>query len=993
MKNLYFLFIFLSSFAYSQDAFITTWEVPSSNLTVDFPFSSNSNYTIDYGDGTPIGNSNHVHTYAAPGTYTVSAWNIKKIEFISSDPMLRTKLMSVEQWGTSQWTLLKDAFYMCTNMVLNATDAPNLSQVTTLNNMFRGASSFNQSINHWNVSNITKMESLFAGAINYNQPLNNWNVSNVTNMNSLFTGAENFNQPLNNWNVSNVTNMTSIFQFATIFNQPLSSWNVSNVINMSSAFKYAIAFNQPLNSWNVSSVTNMSSMFYAASAFNQPIGSWNVSNVINMSKMFQYGSAFNQSVNNWNVANLQNASFMFAQATVFNQPVSNWNTSSLKNAESMFESAIVFNQPLNSWNFSSVLNTRNMFSMATNFNQPLNNWNVSNVYDFDYMFYDATNFNGNLSGWNLASATTLKSMFAIAAAFNQPINDWNVATITNFNNMFFGASNFNQALNNWNTSSANTFYGMFSAASSFNQDISGWNYSNAEELGSFLDNSNLDINNYEALLDAFVESGLENKNVGVADLVYCNTLVREYLIGHLGWSFFNDVRDPQCAGNSISGQVFYDQDANGCDIEDVAFSQFLVGADYGLGSFAASGTEGLYNLQVFEGNYNVSLLNIPSYFSVNPLTTNYNFTTFNNNEVLNFCVSANQNISDLSVTFLPIQEARPGLTAQYQIVVKNAGTQTVPTAELHLTFDNAKQSFVEASQNPLSINDNQLNFEVTDLQPFESRIIDVIMLTLMPNVVQSGDNLDFTATVTPDNNDFTPQNNLYHLAQVVVNSFDPNDKRVLQGDQISIEEAADYLDYIIRFQNTGTASAINVRIDDILDLKLDWTTLTPVSASHNYRFEIKDGNQIKFFFDNIYLPNQSIDDEGSNGFIAYKIKPLPTIALGNIITGFASIYFDFNDPILTNNATTIVGSPLSIKKFSASNLAKVYPNPATDFVNIQAKDGVHLEEVSIYNMQGQKLISAQQNLESINLQQLSAGLYLISIKTNQGIASYNLIKK
>ena len=267
------------------------------------------------------------------------------------------------------------------------------------------------------------------------------------------------------------------------------------------------------------------------------------------------------------------------------------------------------------------------------------------------------------------------------------------------------------------------------------------------------------------------------------------------------------------------------------------------------------------------------------------------------------------------------------------------------------------------------------------------------MLTLVPNVVQSGDILDFTATVTPDNNDFTPQNNLYHLAQVVVNSFDPNDKRVLQGDQISIEEAADYLDYIIRFQNTGTASAINVRIDDILDLKLDWTTLTPVSASHNYRFEIKDGNQIKFFFENIYLPNQSIDDEGSNGFIAYKIKPLPTIALGNIITGFASIYFDFNDPILTNNATTIVGSPLSIKKFSASNLAKVYPNPATDFVNIQAKDGVHLEEVSIYNMQGQKLISAQQNLESINLQQLSAGLYLISIKTNQGIASYNLIKK
>ena len=45
----------------------------------------------------------------------------------------------------------------------------------------------------------------------FNQPLNNWNVSNVTHMRGMFKGAFSFNQPLNNWNVSNVRNMDQMF--------------------------------------------------------------------------------------------------------------------------------------------------------------------------------------------------------------------------------------------------------------------------------------------------------------------------------------------------------------------------------------------------------------------------------------------------------------------------------------------------------------------------------------------------------------------------------------------------------------------------------------------------------------------------------------------------------------------------------------------------------------------------------------------------------------
>ena len=81
--------------------------------------------------------------------------------------------------------------------------------------------------------------------------INDWDVSKVTNMNDMFSGATSFNEPLNNWNVSNVTDMDRVFEDATSFNQPLNKWNVSKVRNMSYMFYNAESFNQPLNKWNV----------------------------------------------------------------------------------------------------------------------------------------------------------------------------------------------------------------------------------------------------------------------------------------------------------------------------------------------------------------------------------------------------------------------------------------------------------------------------------------------------------------------------------------------------------------------------------------------------------------------------------------------------------------------------------------------------------------------------------------------------------------------
>ena len=92
----------------------------------------------------------------------------------------------------------------------------------------------------------------------------------------------------------------------------------------------------------------------------------------------------------------------------------------------------------------------------------------------------------------------------------------------------------------------------------------------------------------------------------------------------------------------------------------------------------------------------------------------------------------------------------------------------------------------------------------------------------------------------------------------------------------------------------------------MLHPNLDWATIQPLSASHNYQVEITNGNNVQFIFDNINLPDEDSNEPESHGYIAYKIKPLSSLVLGDFVSGDASIFFDFNAPIITNIVTTTI---------------------------------------------------------------------------------------
>lgn len=192
-----------------------------------------------------------------------------------------------------------------------------VSQVTTMNNMFFGSNTFNQDISYWDVGAVTDMGGMFDGATLFNADLSTWNVSQVTNMVNMFHAAEAFNAEIGNWDVSNVTNMTQTFKYASVFNANIDLWNVSSVNSMDDMFVAAYAFNSPLNSWDVSNVTSMTRMFLAATSFDQPLNNWDVSGVFQMEEMFDSCVSYNQDLSSWQVDAVENC-------VCFSCGASNW---------------------------------------------------------------------------------------------------------------------------------------------------------------------------------------------------------------------------------------------------------------------------------------------------------------------------------------------------------------------------------------------------------------------------------------------------------------------------------------------------------------------------------------------------------------------------------------------------------------------------------------------------------------------------------------------
>lgn len=408
-----------------------------------------------------------------------------------------------------------------------------------------------------------------------------------------------------------------------------------------------------------------------------------------------------------------------------------------------------------------------------------------------------------------------------------------------------------------------------------------------------------------------------------------------------------------------------------------------------------TGTYNIYDANS-SNSYDLSFSIDPNYaasYAVNPaLYNDVNVVIGAGMQTYNFPVTVIQNYNDLVVNIIPINAPRPGFNYMNKIVYTNNGNQTISSGTLTFNHD-ALVSILTNTQAGTTPMANGFTFNFSNLLPFESREMTVTLQVPTIPTVTLGGLLTNTASIVPLTGDVVPENNSAVNSQIIIGAYDPNDKMEAHGESIlhAAFSTNDYLTYTIRFENTGTASAINVRVNDVLNSQLDASTIRMISASHSYVMDRVENN-INWHFDNIMLPPSIANTNIGKGYITFQIKPMPGYAVGDIIPNTASIYFDFNPPIITNTFTTEFVQQLGVDEFENSDFV-FYPNPVSDWLTVSVRGNATIANVVVYDVLGKTVFTqktAAVATQTIDLSSVSKGLYLIEVTTD---ANQKVIKK
>ena len=442
--------------------------------------------------------------------------------------------------------------------------------------------------------------------------------------------------------------------------------------------------------------------------------------------------------------------------------------------------------------------------------------------------------------------------------------------------------------------------------------------------------------------------------------------------------------------NTISGALSYDQNGT-CAAPNIISPAWVI--------FEISGTDN--NLVFGGGSYYLNSIGLNQDITITPVINNnlftvqppqvvHNFADYGNLENTLFCISPLGYHPNLEVHVIPITNARPGEDAKYKLIYRNLGNQ-VHTGSVTLTFDDARLDFVSGSPTPDATATNTLTWNFTDLQPLcmgQAEFWLNVNSPMETPPVNIDDVLSFTASVTSQHPDEVPANDQATLEQVVICSLDPNDKIVLEGSSISESQIGNYLNYVVRFQNVGTAPAETVVVRDMIENDLDLATYEVVGASHAFT-QRREGAMVEFVFDDINLADATTDEPNSHGFVAFRIKPKNTSTVGTTFSNKANIYFDFNYPIVTNLVETTV-TQLGVDPVDLQRLA-LYPNPANTSFSISTSQIP--EKVAILNALGQRVKTFPGDLGSFDVSDLGKGIYFVEVVSTEGRFVQKLVKE
>lgn len=430
----------------------------------------------------------------------------------------------------------------------------------------------------------------------------------------------------------------------------------------------------------------------------------------------------------------------------------------------------------------------------------------------------------------------------------------------------------------------------------------------------------------------------------------------------------------------INGKVQYDADSNGCTTQDYGVVTKLVQAtdsNFSLAAFTSAA--GTYQLNLSDGNYTLSLPNTATHFGVSPLEPIVQLNDALPAIESNFCITPAIATEDLEISLYPTNSVRAGFDHQLKMIVKNVGS-VEKNAAIKLYHPANKLLFQSAEPQANASTAGVLEFTISNLQPLTERLLTVNFTVAVIPIVNLDEIVNIGVEIDDSAGDATPDNNGASVNQSVIASYDPNDITVFEGATVPIENANNYLHYRIRFENTGNTYADRVVIKTTLDSDLDWSTLQPEGASHNYFTTVRNGNEVTFTFNAIYLPAASQNLAAAQGYVLFKIKPKNTVVVGTEVTAMAAIFFDFNPPIITNTATTtFVNTALDVDQVAVEKMV-LYPNPVDTLLRVSPT--TDWQEIELIDVTGKTVVRTK--AFPINTENLAPGMYILKATTTSG---------
>lgn len=446
---------------------------------------------------------------------------------------------------------------------------------------------------------------------------------------------------------------------------------------------------------------------------------------------------------------------------------------------------------------------------------------------------------------------------------------------------------------------------------------------------------------------------------------------------------------------TVHGKVYHD--ANSSCTQDageinLANQQIILAPGGGVTYTNASGNYLINNLP-FGAN---SLFQNPdNYFAANSCGNYFPITflpanTFYNRNFADTLFNVSQ---DAAPVIASTTNFTPGFNTMIR-VIPSRGNQFVPfVGQVTFTLDN-NLTFVNSSPSPVNVVGNTYTFNYSNSNPIDIYALTPVSTLLNTPIVNTA------ITSLTSSTDINPNNDTMVQSTIVLGAYDPNNKLVLpagEGPNHNIAKEDSVLTYTINFQNVGNAPAHKVVLLDTLTDKLEIFKFKTIYSSHDYVLEIIDNSILKVTYDNIMLADSASNEPASHGQFVFQIHQKGNNNYGNVIKNKAAIYFDYNPPIITNEAfnTIYINKNVGISKEQLLGNFSLSPNPATEKINIAFDKNISTT-ASILDISGKVLKSYHinnSNQETIDISTIASGLYFIQIEKNGIREMKKFIKK